>query len=41
MFWHISGGIGSVNLAGFIEAQGHYSGVVYGVEKIHILGYAP
>ena len=37
----ISGGIGSVNLAGFIEGQGHYSAVVFGQEKQPYIGVRP
>lgn len=37
----IGGGVGSVNLAGFIEGQGHYTAVVFGVEKHPYIGVRP
>lgn len=37
----LASGTGSINLAGFIEGQGHYSAVVYGEEKQPYIGVHP
>lgn len=37
----LASGTGSINLAGFIEGQGHYSAVVFGEEKQPYIGVHP